>query len=137
MAGAWMLCGLVACGGDAGTTPPVDEPAVAGRILVANDTPAAVEVAFLREDEGDGPRLVRTEVPAGATVDVSGGTALLPGGTQVELDLAFAAADGVGVRVRRKASVTVDGDTLVTVTLLDAGDPFSVAVAVGPAAGSA
>lgn len=128
-----MLCGLVACGGDGATTPVADdEPAADGRILVANETAAVLEVAYLREDEADGPRIVRTEVLPGTTADVSGGETLLPGGAQIELDLVLAAGgDGERVRVRRKANVTVDGETIVTVRRLDAEDPFSVEVAVG------
>ena len=124
---------MMACGGsDSSTAPPVDDDGSSedGRILVANETAVVLGVAYLREDDPDAPRLVRTEVPPGAVADVSGGGALLPADTQIELDLVLEAVEAGGVRVRRKVSVTVDGEVLVTIRLADPGDPFSAEIEV-------
>ncbi len=122
-----LVCGVVACGGDSSTAPDDDGTPADGRILVANETASTLEVTYLREDEASGPRLVRTEVAPGTVVDVSGGGGgLLPAATRVELDLALGPVDDGVARVRRKVSVDVDGDVLVTIRLLEPGDPFSV-----------
>ena len=55
------MWGVIACGGDSGTASPgVDGTAEDGRILVANETEEALEVAYLREDEASGPPIVWT-----------------------------------------------------------------------------
>ena len=95
-----------------------------GRIVVDNQTGFALEVAFLNEADPKAPVIVRTRVESGEREDVSRG--LLPAGMTVELDLVLLVAEGEGFRVRRKAQVTVDGEVVLTVSLADPEDPFSL-----------
>ena len=127
---------IVACGG--GGTAPTDSngPPEYGRILVANETATTLEVAFLREDEETGPRIVRTEVAPSTVADVSGGGGLLPAAAEIQLDVALGSAEGGATRVRRKVHLTVDGQMLVTIRLLDPEDPFSVAIEIATATAS-
>ena len=126
------LAGASGCGGDGregngGPPPgPVKGAPDAGRILLENTTPYAIQVAYLNEvDPADG-RVIRTEVAPGERSDV--GLDELPGGWTVALDLVIVLADPEGNRVRRKANVTVDGDMVVRVGLKDPADPFSVEI---------
>jgi hypothetical protein len=125
-----LLVGILACGGAGTTAPTQKEQSVDGRIVVSNQTAVVLGVAYLREDEADGPRIVRTQVQPGTDADVSGGTTLLPADTLIELDLVLEAADEAGVRVRRKVTVAIDGETLVSISLADPGDPFSAEIEV-------
>ena len=108
------------CGGDAAApTPAVPAPA-AGRVMMANQTPYPVEVAYL---DGEG-RIVRTEVAPGGVGEVSGG--LLAGGSEWTFDLVLLLPSEQGYRVRRKATVMVAGDVRLQAALADPQDPFSL-----------
>ena len=120
-----VVCLSCGGGGKGDVVGPPQEPRE-GRILVDNQTRFALEVSFLNEVDPKAPVIVRTTVEAGKRQDVS--RALLPGGMKVELDLVLLVAEGEGFRVRRKAQVTVDGESVVTVQLTDSEDPFSVVV---------
>ncbi len=131
VSGLVLICGVAACGGTSSTAPPDDDRTPEdGRILVANETMVNLEVAYLREDEASGSRLVRTEVAPGTVADVSGGRGLLPAATHLELDLVLGPVDDGPTRVRRKVSVDVDGEVLVTIRLLDPKDLFSIEIEV-------
>ena len=132
------LCAIVACGGGGSGTAPTDSngPAEDGRILVANETATIIEVAFLREDEESGPRIVRTEVAPSTVADVSGGGGLLPAATAIQLAVALGSAEGGSTRVRRKGDLTVDGQMLVTIRLLEPEEPCSVAIEIAPTTAS-
>ena len=123
---AWLLSG---CGREAPTAPPAP-PAPAGRagtVFVANHTAYDLEVAYLNETAADAPRIVRTRVPAGQRVEVSGG--VLPAALEVEFDLVLVPHTADGIRVRRKIWVAIDGDWVLSVRLADESDPFSLAIA--------
>ncbi len=125
---AWLLSG---CGGKAPTAPPAPTPPEpAGRegtVLVANHTAYDLEVAYLNEIDADAPRIVRTRVPTGQRVEVSGG--VLPAGIEVEFDVVLLPHTTDGIRVRRKIWVAIDGDWVLNVRLADESDPFSLEVA--------
>ena len=127
---AWLLS---SCGGKAPTAPPESEPATpeptgrAGTVSVANHTAYDLEVAYLNEIDADAPRIVRTHVPAGQRVEVSGG--VLPAGREVEFDVVLLPHTTDGIRVRRKIRIAIDGDWVLNVRLADESDPFSLEVA--------
>ena len=127
---AWLLSG---CGGKAPTAPPVSVPVPPeptgrdGTVAVANQTTYDLEVAYLNESDADAPRIVRTRVPAGQRVEVSGG--VLPGGLEVEFDVVLVPRTADGIRVRRKIRVAIDGNWVLNVRLTDESDPFSLEVA--------
>ena len=126
---AWLLSG---CGGQEPTAPSAPEPASPeplgqdGTVAVANHTTYDLEVAYLNETDADAPRIVRTRVPAGQRVEVSGG--VLPAGLAVEFDLVLVPHTADGIRVRRKIQVAIDGDWVLNVRLTDESDPFSLAI---------
>ena len=131
------LAATTGCGGggkegNGGPPPGPDngEPN-AGRILLENTTPYAIQVAYLNEVDPVDARVIRTEVDPGERSDV--GLEELPGGWTVVLDLVLVLADAEENRVRRKANVTVDGDVVVRVELKDPADPFSVSIETVPA----
>lgn len=131
------LAGASGCGGgggregNGGPPPgPVNGEPDAGRILLDNSTPYAIQVAYLNEVDPADVRVVRTEVAPGERSDV--GREELPGGLTVVLDLVLELADPEENRVRRKANVTVDGDVVVRVELEDPADPFSVEIETVP-----
>ena len=127
---AWLLSG---CGGKDSTAPLAPEPAPpdptgrAGTVAVANHTAYDLEVAYLNETDADAPRIVRTLVSAGQRAEVSGG--VLPAGIEVEFDLVLVPHTVDGIRVRRKVRVSIDGDWVLNVRLVDESDPFSLEVA--------
>jgi hypothetical protein len=127
---AWLLSG---CGGQAPTAPPAPEPTSpepigrAGTVSVANHTTYDLEVTYLNETDADAPRIVRTRVPAGTRVEVSGG--VLPAGLAVEFDVVLVPHAADGIRVRRKIQVAIDGDWVLNVRLVDESDPFSLEIA--------
>ena len=125
---AWLLSG---CGGQAPTAPPTLAPPEptgrAGTVSVANHTTYDLEVTYLNETDADAPRIVRTHVPAGQRVEVSGG--VLPAGLAVEFDVVLVPHAADGIRVRRKIQVAIDGDWVLNVRLVDESDPFSLEVA--------
>ena len=131
------LAGASGCGGrdgkegNGGPPPgPVNGEPAAGRILLENTTPYAIQVTYLNEVDPVDARVIRTEVAPGDRSDV--GLEQLPGGLTVVLDLVLVLADAEGNRVRRKANVTVDGDVVVRVELKDPADPFSVEIETIP-----
>ena len=131
------LAGASGCGGgdgkegNGGPPPgPVNGEPAAGRILLENTTPYAIQVAYLNEVDPVDARVIRTEVAPGDRSDV--GLEQLPGGLTVVLDLVLVLADSEENRVRRKANVTVDGDVVVRVELKDPADPFSVSIETVP-----
>ena len=131
------LAGAAGCGGGGGKNGnggpppgPVNGQPAAGRVLLENTTPYAIQVAYLNEVDPADARVIRTEVPPGQRSDV--GLEELPGGWTVVLDLVIVLADPEGNRVRRKANVTVDGDVVVRVELKDPADPFSVEIETVP-----
>ena len=127
---AWLLSG---CGGKEPTAPPAPVPVPPeptgqdGTVAVANHTAYDLEVAYLNEINADAPRIVRTHVPAGQRLEVSGG--VLPAGLEVEFDLVLVPRTADGIRVRRKIRVAIDGDWVLNVRLTDESDPFSLEVA--------
>ena len=124
---------MVACGGGGKTVDAVD-PANGGTpedgsVFADNRTTFDAEVAYLRPGEEDGEAvIVRAVVKAGERRDVGGGP--LPAGTELKLDLVLMVPAGQGLRVRRKASVIVDGDIDVILELEDESEPFSLQVGV-------
>ncbi len=126
---------MLACGG--GGTDVVDPdngaPPEDGSVLVDNRTPFAVEVAYLRAGEQDEAAVVRAVVGPGERRDVGGGS--LSAGTELKLDLVLRVPPEQGLRVRRKASVVLDGDMEVILALEDPSDPFSLQVTVQQAGG--
>ena len=132
MKAGWLLViFLMGCGGASAPGPvePVGEEPVAasdGKVSIVNRTAYALEVAYLNEVDVEAPRIVRTVVPAGLRVDVSG--AALPAGLEVEFDLVLIPPAADGIRVRRKMRVVIDGDQVLNVRLADEADPFSVEI---------
>ena len=127
---------MIACGGNGGTdvVDPGNGGATAGgSVFVDNRTSFGVEVAYLQPGEGGEAAVVRALVGAGERQDVGGGT--LPAGTELKLDLVLMVPVEQGLRVRRKASVTVDGDIDVILALEDEAEPFSLQVTVQAARG--
>ena len=131
---------VIACGGNGGegVVDPVDPvnggPPADGSVFVENRTSFDVEVAYLRPGEEGGAAIVRSVVEAGQRWDVGMGP--LPAGTELKLDLVLMVPPDQGLRVRRKASVTVDGDVDVILELEDEAEPFSLRVSVREAAGA-
>ena len=127
---------ILACGGG-GTAvvvgPDNGSPPEDGSLRVDNRTPFAVEVAYLRTGEQDEAAVVRAVVGPGERQEVGGGT--LGAGTELKLDLVLMVPPEQGLRVRRKASVTIDGDVEVILALEDPSDPFSLQVTVQEAGG--
>lgn len=127
---------MLACGG--GGTDIVDPengaPPEDGSVLVDNRTPFAVEVAYLRVGEQDEAAVVRAVVGPGERWDAGGGS--LSAGTELKLDLVLLVPPEQGLRVRRKASVAIDGDVEVILELPDPSDPFSLQVTVQEAGGA-
>ena len=130
----------IACGGNGGeeVVDPVDPgdggPPADGSVFVENRTSFDVEVAYLRPGEEGEAAIVRSVVEAGQRRDVGMGP--LPAGTELKLDLVLMVPPGQGLRVRRKASVTVDGDVDVILELEDEAEPFSLRVSVQEAVGA-
>lgn len=120
---AWLLSG---CGGKEPIAPPPESVVRAGTVSVANHTAYDLEVAYLDETDAAAPRIVRTRVPAGQRVEVSGG--VLPAGLEVEFDLVLVPRTADGFRVRRKIAVEMDGDWVLNVRLTNESDPFSLAI---------
>ena len=121
---------MLACGG--GGTDVVDPdpggPPADGSVRVDNRTPYEVEAAHLRVGEQGEAAIVRAVVGPGERRDVGGGR--LSAGTELKLDLVLMVPPEQGLRVRRKASVTIDGDVEVILALEDPSDPFSLQVTV-------
>jgi hypothetical protein len=102
---------------------------VPGTVVVDNQTPYALEVAYVDSAAGAVPRIVRTQVEPGQRGQVSAG--ILPGGWEVEFDLVLLLPVEQGFRVRRKWAVRIDGDLTLRVRLAGEGDPFSVEIEAG------
>ncbi len=127
-----VACVLLACAGDKSPVAP-DDPEESpdgsgqpesGRVFMENLTPYLVEVAFVDSFTSRDPGIVRSLVGVGERRDISAG--VLPADTEVEFDLAFQiSADD---RIRRKATVRIDGETVVVVRLETEDDPFSLRV---------
>ncbi len=135
-----LLC--LGCGGSGGEpvapdiTGPVDDPTeepTAGVVRLLNRTPYSMASAYVHVDSVEGERIVRTEIGAGLEGQISDGQ--LGAGLQVEFDLVLQVPIRQGLRVRRKAKLTVDGDMRVTAELTDATELFSLTIAVGEAEG--
>jgi hypothetical protein len=133
LVGRWLVLtlslALWACGSGEKNTAPVeagmDQEAGEGRVLLENRTGFSVETAYL---DSLGPEVLqvrRTRVEAGARGDIGG--RILPGGAEVEFDLAVEVAAG-RARVRRKAQVRVDGEVRLVMVQGDVADPFSLRV---------
>lgn len=113
---------LLAAGCGGAKTSPAGPPQPAeGRVVLENQTGYGVEVGFLDGEE----HIVRTQVAAGQTAEVSGGA--LPGGTEWIFDLVLLLPAEAGYRVRRKARVTIAGEVRLRASLGDPADPFSLA----------
>ena len=127
------VCLFSGCGGKEPTAPPAPVPVSPeptgrdGSVAVANHTAYDLEVAYLSEIDADAPRIVRTRVPAGQRVEVSGG--VLPAGREVEFDVVLLPHTTDEIRVRRKIRVAIDGDWVLNVRLVDESNPFSLEVA--------
>ena len=128
----WLLVILLmGCGGE---TQPVsikshgEVPVVPtdGTVSLINRTTYLLEVAYLNEVEAAGPRIVRTSVPAGERLVISG--AELPAGLEVEFDLVLVPETVDAIRVRRKMRVVIDGDQVLAVLLADATDSFTLEI---------
>ncbi len=125
-----LLCG---CGGERAepvAAEPVDEgqmgEAVDGTIYLRNEAPYAIEIAYVHTDARGSLQVVRTQVDAGARGAVS--DAVLQAGLSLELDVVLQVPAEVGPRVRRKASVLIDGDVELRAYLAVAEDLFSLQV---------
>jgi|TARA_B100000959_G_C14875343_1_gene580184 hypothetical protein len=103
---------------------PVPE---AGQVSLANQTSYDMESAYLHVDE-TGERIFRRDIAVGATVSISDGE--LSAGVEVEFDLVLQVPSSEGLRVRRKATVVVDGDITLVAELTEEGEPFSLALSV-------
>ena len=128
----WLLVLLLmGCGGE---TQPVsiesngEVPVVptGGTVSLINRTTYLLEVAYLNEVEAADPHIVRTSVPAGERMVISG--AELPAGLEVEFDLVLVPATVDAIRVRRTIRVFIDGDQVLAVLLADATDPFTLEI---------
>ncbi len=129
-----LLC-MVGCG--SGEQGPLqsdsEEPAIeerAGAVYVRNETPYPLQVAFLNEVVAEDIYIVRTTVAVAARAVVSGGE--LPAGHQVEFDFVLEVPAQEGPRVRRKASLRIDGERVLRAVLEQAGEPFSLVVEAVP-----
>ena len=91
-----------------------------------NQTPYVAEVAFVDSFNSRDPGIVRSLVGAGERRDISAG--MLPADAEVEFDLVFEIPADEHYRIRRKARVRIDGETVVVVRLETADDPFSLRV---------
>ena len=133
--GTGAAAAMLACGGQGVDVvdPDTGGPPADGSVLVDNRTPYEVEVAHLRAGEQGEADIVRSVVGPGERRDVGGGS--LSAGTELKLDLVLMVPPEQGLRVRRKASVTIDGDMEVILTLEDPSDPFSLQVTVQEAGG--
>ncbi|MBT6147234.1 MAG: hypothetical protein HOH74_17490 [Gemmatimonadetes bacterium] len=122
---------LSGCGGSdsAGSENPPEER-LPGSVAVDNRTAWGLEVAWLSESDEAGPQILRTVVPAGELQRLHDEP--LPAGTELALDLVILVPPETGPRVRRKATVQVDGDRVVLVRV-PGDDPFEVVVSVAPA----
>ena len=127
-------CVLFACGGDKSAMKP-DDPGESpdgagspepGHVFMENRTPYVVEVAFVDSFTSSAPGIVRSVVGVGERQDISAGP--LPAATEVEFDLAFRISAAEEYRIRRKAKVRIDGETVVVVRLETADDPYSLLV---------
>lgn len=125
-----LLCG---CGGERAepvAAEPVDDgeagAAAEGAVYLRNDAPYALEVAYLHADARGSLQVVRAQVDAGKRAAVS--DAALPAGLSLELDVVLQVPAEVGPRVRRKASVEIDGDVELRAYLAVAEDLFSLRV---------
>jgi len=136
----WLLgLALFVCscgsGGESGPTEPdlgggpVVEERV-GAVYLSNETPYPLHVSFLNTAVSEDIYIVRTTVAVGARVMVSGGE--LPAGYMVEIDFVLQVPAEIGPRVRRKASVHIDGDVALLAHLQEAGTPFSLAIKETP-----
>ena len=125
-------CVLFACAGGKSPSSPNDPGASpdgqpeSGRVVMENQTPYVVEVAFVDSFTSRDPGIVRSLVGAGERRDISAGA--LPANTEVEFDLAFQVPADADYRIRRKAKVRIDGEIVVVVRLETADDPFSLRV---------
>jgi hypothetical protein len=127
-------CVLFACGGDKSATrsddseerPDGSDSPESGRVFMENQTPYVVEVAFVDSFTSRDPGIIRSLVGVGERRDISAGP--LPAATEVEFDLAFQIPAEEQYRIRRKATVRIDGETVVLVRLESADDPFSLRV---------
>lgn len=111
-----------------------DEPAVAevreGAVYLRNETPYALQVAYLNAVDAAAIHIVRTLVPSGVRTMVSG--EVLPSAYVVVFDLVLDVPESAGPRVRRKMEVSIDGEVELHARLQDAVDPFSLIVEVVP-----
>lgn len=125
-----LLCG---CGGER-AEPVAAEPgddaiereATDGAVYLRNEAPYAIEVAYVHTDARGRLQVVRTQVAAGTRSAVSDGA--LQAGLALELDVVLQVPADVGPRVRRKASVEVDGDVELRAYLAVTEDLFSLLV---------
>lgn len=110
-----------------------EEPATqerAGAVYVRNETPYPLQVAFLNEVVAEDIYIVRTTVAVAARAMVSGGE--LPAGHRAEFDFALEVPAQEGPRVRRKASLRIDGERVLRAILEQADEPFSLLVEAVP-----
>lgn len=127
-------CAVLGCGGDKspmaagdpGASPDGSGQPESGRVFMENQTPYVVEVAFVDSFTSRDPGIVRRLVGPGERREVS--AAVLPADAEVEFDLAFQIPSEEEYRIRRKARVRIDGETVVVARLETAGDPFSLRV---------
>lgn len=111
---------LGGCGGEQAAAPPAEPQFRDGGVALDNQTPYAVEVAYLDPQA----QIVRVRVEAGQRRAVA--EAALPGGLEVEFDLVLLLPPEAGYRVRRKTKVQVDGEVVLRARLEDPEDPFTL-----------
>ena len=124
---------LVACGSNEtgvdpqNGDPPIDGPQPdGGRVYLENLTRFVVESTYLNRTDSENPLLISVDVDPDQRLDISGQE--LPGGEEVEFDLVLDVPPDEGFRVRRKASVMVDGDVELQISLEDTQEPFDVRI---------
>lgn len=109
--------------------PTTEDPALeelAGAVYVRNETPYPLQVAFLNEVVAEDIYVVRTTVDIAARAMVSGGE--LPAGHSAEFDFVLEVPVQEGPRVRRKATVYIDGEQTLRARLEQGNEPFSLLI---------
>jgi hypothetical protein len=133
--GGWLVIALFICSCGSGDKKGPTEPGSgggdvveerAGVVYLLNKTPYPLRVAFLSEVDAEDIFIVRTTVAVGLRVMISGGE--LPAGHFVEFDIVLEVPAEFGPRVRRKASVRIDGERVLRAYLQEADAPFSLLV---------
>jgi hypothetical protein len=133
---AVLLAACCGCGsgGESAPTGNDDEPIIVevreGAVYLSNETPYALQVAYLNDVDSRALHIVRTLVPSGVRIMVSG--EVLPSAYAAVFDLVLEVPESVGPRVRRKTTVHIDGAVELQARLHDAVDPFSLMVEVAP-----